>query len=206
MPSGDHVGDVSVSGWFCTRRWSLPSAFMTQMSKSPSRLLEKAIRVPSGDQLGSWLKPPAKVSRFTSPPSACMEKIALVLLSTARVNAMRPFSPGYAPHAAGPAGTRTSRGGHDRAPHHRPARLPSFTGRTVPPAARRRNRRAPRADRRARPIRALGWRPWNSAPSAARAGSVGVVGLGAWQLGGDWGTVTEDDALGGARTPPWTRA
>jgi aryl-alcohol dehydrogenase-like predicted oxidoreductase len=26
--------------------------------------------------------------------------------------------------------------------------------------------------------------------------SVGVVGLGAWQLGGDWGTVSEDDALG----------
>ncbi len=26
--------------------------------------------------------------------------------------------------------------------------------------------------------------------------SVGVVGLGAWQLGGDWGTVSEEDALG----------
>src|SRR3712207_7586607 len=25
--------------------------------------------------------------------------------------------------------------------------------------------------------------------------SVGVIGLGAWQLGGDWGTVTEDDSL-----------
>jgi aryl-alcohol dehydrogenase-like predicted oxidoreductase len=33
--------------------------------------------------------------------------------------------------------------------------------------------------------------------SFARMGrDVGVVGLGAWQLGGDWGTVSEDDALG----------
>ncbi len=52
----------------------VPSAFITWMSGLPSRLLWKATRVPSGDQVGkvSRLAPGAALSvRLTSPePSA----------------------------------------------------------------------------------------------------------------------------------------
>jgi hypothetical protein len=107
------------------------------MSKSPSRLLAKAILMPSGDQLGSWLKPPTKVSRLTSLPSGSIEKIALVNESTARVNAMRPFSPGSAPQAGVAQSHRAS------APAlaaQRPARRRGGTGGRYRGRARRGNR------------------------------------------------------------------
>ena len=56
--------------------WSEPSAFMTQMSRSPSRLLVKAIFVPSGDQLGYASSAEFLVSGLMPVPSAFMTQIS----------------------------------------------------------------------------------------------------------------------------------
>ena len=62
-PSGEKAGSYWSAGALVTWRWSLPSAFMIQMSKSPSRSLANAMRVPSGDHAGVRCWPPAVVSR-----------------------------------------------------------------------------------------------------------------------------------------------
>jgi hypothetical protein len=91
-PSADHDGSRSApSGSFVRFTWSLPSAFMTQMSESaPKR--EKAIFVPSGDQAAPS-STSAEFVRFTCPlPSAFMTQISPRLVGAQRVNAMCALS------------------------------------------------------------------------------------------------------------------
>ena len=52
LPFGDQLGLVSTAGLLVSCTGLVPSAFITQISKSPSRLLSNAIFVPSGDQAG----------------------------------------------------------------------------------------------------------------------------------------------------------
>ena len=47
----------------------LPSAFITQMSRLPDRLDAKAIRLPSGEYCGKWLRPVAAIRRSAGPVS-----------------------------------------------------------------------------------------------------------------------------------------
>jgi hypothetical protein len=53
VPSGDHAGNSSSLTVEVRAAWSEPSAFITQMSGLPARLLTKAIFELSGDQAGS---------------------------------------------------------------------------------------------------------------------------------------------------------
>src|SRR6266511_4093307 len=65
-PSGDQAGDKpSVS-----RRCSVPSTFMIQISGSPLRSRRNAMRVPSGDHDGSKSSPGLVVSLLRPVPSA----------------------------------------------------------------------------------------------------------------------------------------
>jgi hypothetical protein len=49
-------------------RWSLPSAFITQIAHAPARSEAKAIVLPSGDQAGNPSLEPSLVSRVMLPP------------------------------------------------------------------------------------------------------------------------------------------
>src|ERR671914_282855 len=77
VPSGDHAGSVSQSGWLLTLMGSpLPSAFLTKISPFPSkpRVLSKAILVPSGEMEGcsSVFTEGVAVSWVSLVPSASM--------------------------------------------------------------------------------------------------------------------------------------
>src|SRR5581483_2718364 len=75
LPSGDHDGVVSGELFCVTRKGSLPSAFMTQMSKLPARLETKAMRLPSGDQQGKDSDAVGVSVRMRRPaPSALMTR------------------------------------------------------------------------------------------------------------------------------------
>src|SRR5437764_10097211 len=79
VPSGDQAGQVSIVGFVVNLRCSLPSAFITQMSKLPLRALAKAICLPSGDQLGLLSMAGSLVSCLGFLPSASQTQMSCVL-------------------------------------------------------------------------------------------------------------------------------
>jgi hypothetical protein len=62
MPSAVHALVRSRLALKVSRRWVLPSAFMTKISERPFRSLANAIFVPSGDQRGDRSSPGLAVS------------------------------------------------------------------------------------------------------------------------------------------------
>ena len=102
-------GSYSPAGALVTRRWSLPSAFMIQMSKSPSRSLAKAMRVPSGDHAGRAVlaagrRQPLLIAAVgLHRPDRGRPAVEPVVVLAPRTNAIRPFSPGAADMAGGAA-------------------------------------------------------------------------------------------------------
>src|SRR6266545_3078726 len=82
------------------------------MSKSPSRLLEKAIRVPSGDQRGLKSRAGSVVTWTTALPSGSIVYTSKSPVSVRIVNAIRPFAPAKvapAPPAASAASSEAKR-------------------------------------------------------------------------------------------------
>src|SRR5207253_1422934 len=67
VPSGDQApgNPPSVVSWVSP----VPSALMTKTSERPLRKLANAIRLPSGDQIGSTFPPAVLVTRVTPDPS-----------------------------------------------------------------------------------------------------------------------------------------
>src|SRR3954463_14326422 len=104
VPSGDQTGllaNVPLTvplaglvlwmGWVATtRRWFVPSAFITQMSpldpSCPTSPLSKVIFVPSGDQSGAECCCPHEVSCVSCDPSVRTLKIACRQPSSACLN------------------------------------------------------------------------------------------------------------------------
>jgi hypothetical protein len=70
LPPGDHAGSPSNAGLLVSRTGLVPSAFITQMSELPLRVLSKAIFLPSGDQAGSPSNPTVVVSGLGKLPFA----------------------------------------------------------------------------------------------------------------------------------------
>jgi hypothetical protein len=78
-PSGDHAGSAS-STWetFVMSTGSLPSAFITQMSRAPPPNPVNAIFVPSGDHAGVASKVSGLAVRFVWPvPSEFITQMSL---------------------------------------------------------------------------------------------------------------------------------
>ena len=102
MPSGDHAAPSSWTALRVSCTGALPSASMTQSSRSPSgfaprsAVLSKAIRLPSGDHAGPVSCLPGASKSVVSPvPSAFMTWIARSVSPTGEttvVNRMRPRS------------------------------------------------------------------------------------------------------------------
>src|SRR3954471_22371207 len=78
LPSGDHAAWTSPTALFVSRtRWP-PFGSIEKISASPSRVVVKAIREPSGDHAGSEFEAPGElVIRTAGPePSAGLTKIS----------------------------------------------------------------------------------------------------------------------------------
>src|SRR6266702_3471721 len=79
VPSGDQLGKNASRDGSVSRRWWVPSAFMTQMAEmKPPLLLSKTIVLPSGENSGSPLLHTRLVSLVSLVPSAFMTYIAQV--------------------------------------------------------------------------------------------------------------------------------
>ena len=76
MPFGDQIGHASPSSLSVSWVTPVPSAFITKVSKSPSRSLVKAICLPSGDHAGDRSSSSLSVSWVTPVPSAFITKIS----------------------------------------------------------------------------------------------------------------------------------
>ena len=76
LPFGCQAGERSSKPPLDTLRWSVPSAFITKISRwyegAATRSLSNAIRVPSGDQAGRESAAASLVSRCWPEPSAFM--------------------------------------------------------------------------------------------------------------------------------------
>ena len=88
-PRGDQLGSLSAAELFVSRVIPEPSAFITNISESPSRSDSNAMRRPSGDQMGSVSTAELFVSRVTPEPSAFITNISLSP-SRSDLNAIRP--------------------------------------------------------------------------------------------------------------------